>query len=105
MRMIARILRKIVEIRKQGNAGSLGYVSFIGWIATRVTIGADHTVEGGGSLKPESRIHRSAQQNFCTLLKFITLWKEWNGWGYEVVSEKCTVCGYTWKKKEKSNKY
>lgn len=59
--------RKIVEIRKQGNAGSLGYVSFIGWIATRVTIGADHTVEGGGSLKPESRIHHSAQHYFFIL--------------------------------------
>ena len=21
------------------------------------------------------------------------------GWDYEVISEKCTVCGYTWKKK------
>ena len=30
----------------------------------------------------------------------ITTW-EWNGWDYEVISEKCTVCGYTWKKKAK----
>jgi len=30
----------------------------------------------------------------------ITSW-EWNGWDYEVISEKCTVCGYTWKKKGK----
>jgi len=28
----------------------------------------------------------------------ITSW-EWNGWDYEVVSEKCTVCGYAWKER------
>jgi len=33
----------------------------------------------------------------------ITSW-EWNGWDYEVISEKCTVCGYTWKKKGSEGK-